>query len=174
MCRPLAALLAGAILAGCANIDYTGTGRPLTADAVKNAKYRVVHNGGEPFVLVNGRNEAVPTRAADRKMSVAMADPMGFGDLNGDGAIDAVVVLVSDLGGSGSYVTLAAVLNDRGLADHAANADLGDRTRVKSIRVEKSLVTVDVLRAGPDDPLCCPTEQATLRFMFEDGRLNPL
>jgi hypothetical protein len=153
-----------AALAGCA-----GSTAPqnLTKQQLGNTKYRVVHNGGEPFTLKDGRNDKVPTRSADTTMSVAMGDTMASGDLNGDGELDAVVVLVSNLGGSGSYVTLAAVENDRGRPYHTANADLGDRTQVKSIRIDGDLVTVDVVRVGPNDPACCPTEKATLRYKYE-------
>jgi hypothetical protein len=77
------------------------------------------------------------------------------------------VVLASNIGGTGTYMTLAVVENDNGQPYHTANADLGDRTQVKSVRVEGSLVTVDVVRVGAKDPACCPTEQATLRFRYE-------
>ena len=32
-------------------------------------------------------------------------------------------------------------------------------------------VTVDALAHGPDDPLCCPTQQTTLVYRYEGGQL---
>lgn len=157
------AVSAALALAGCAGADVSGGAPPLSKQQLRHAKYRVVHNGGEPFVLVDGRNDKVPTRVPGKTMSVAMAEPMGFGDLDGDSALDAVVVLVSSLD-AGRYVTLAAVQNDGGQPYHAANAELGERTQVSSIVFDEEVVTVEVLPQGAE-------AVATLRYRFEDGRL---
>lgn len=152
------------LAAGCAGVSSSTA---LTKQQVQNAKYRVVYNGGEPFVLKDGRNDKVPTRNPDTTLKVAMSDQMAFGDLNGDGLQDAVVVLASNLGGTGTYMTLATVENDNGQPYHTANADLGDRTQVNAVRVEGNLITVDVVRVGASDAACCPTEKATLRFKYD-------
>jgi|APFre7841882724_1041349.scaffolds.fasta_scaffold05865_5 hypothetical protein len=152
------------LAAGCAGMSPPPG---LSKQQLENAKYRLAYNGGEPFVLKDGRNDKVPTRSADTTLRVAMAENVAFGDLNADGLQDAVVVLASNLGGTGTYMTLAAVENDNGQPYHTANVDLGDRTEVKALRVEGNLVTVDVVRVGPNDPACCPTEKATLRFRYE-------
>ena len=40
--------------------------------------------------------------------------PIAFGDLNGDGAADAAVIIATNSSGSGTFVALVAVLNDGG------------------------------------------------------------
>jgi hypothetical protein len=54
-----------------------------------------------------------------------------FGDINGDGAGDAAVILVWSGGGSGRFASVAAVLNLNGKPVHVASRELGDRVEIK-------------------------------------------
>jgi hypothetical protein len=97
--------------------------------------------------------------------------PVAFGDLNGDGIDDAAVILATNTGGSGTFIYLNAVLNDKGAAKFASSISLGDRVSPRTITISEGVLTVDEIRHGPSDPLCCPTQQATLKFKLVDGKL---
>jgi hypothetical protein len=64
--------------------------------------------------LVDGvyREKYMPDSATE--MVISLADIHTFGDLNGDGVDDVLVILISYPGGSGTFFDLAAVLNQDG------------------------------------------------------------
>src|SRR5438270_132957 len=77
---------------------------------------------------------AAPGSAA--RIVVRLADVAAFGDLDGTGGLDAAVVLIGSGGGSGTFVELAAVLNDAGAARPVATTLLGDRILVREVTVQ--------------------------------------
>ena len=99
---------------------------------------------------------------------------MVFADLYSDGVEDAVGVLEYDGGGSAQVRILVVVLDKDGIPYGVANAGLGDRTRVKNIRVDGKTITLDVVTHRLEDGLCCPTLDATWQFRFEDNKLTLL
>ena len=58
---------------------------------------------------------------------------MCFGDINNDGAPDAAVVLAASGGGSGTFYSLEAVVNQYGKPVDIASISLGDRIVVKAV-----------------------------------------
>ncbi len=95
-----------------------------------------------------------------------------FGDLSGDGAQDAAVILKVQMGGSGSLVYLAASVNKKGIPEQAALTVLGDRVQVKSLAVRGGQIVVDMLTFGPKDPMCCPSQLVTRTYGLEGGALR--
>ena len=100
-----------------------------------------------------------------------MAELVATGDLNGDGAADAVAVLDNQSSGSGRFVYLVAVLN--GLADPKPTGALllGDRVQIKSLVVDGTRIVADMVVQGAADPLCCPSQKVRKVFGLEDGQL---
>src|SRR4029077_716112 len=109
--------------------------KQLTWQSLLNATYTtsVTPRGA---ALRNGTYEAEAAPGSASKTTVRVADIAGFGDLDGNLAPDAAVVLVSSGGGSGTFIELAAVRNDHGAADPLATVLLGDRILVREVRIE--------------------------------------
>jgi len=163
-------LLATIALVGCiASSTPTPTLTPvprLTLDLLKNADYRL---SDRQIRLTNGIYQE---RVGFVTPTVQLWDhPLAFADLNSDGVEDAVGILENDGGGSAQVRILVVVLNQDGIPKHVANAGLGDRTKVKNIRVDGKTITLDVVTHRPEDGLCCPTLDATWQFRFEDNKL---
>ncbi len=93
------------------------------------------------------------------------------GDLDGDRKRDAAVVLATNTGGSGTFMSVVAVLNRWGRAEPAGEVVLGDRTPVDSLYIADREIVVHFTDHGPRDPMCCPTVKTTRRLRVEDGRL---
>lgn len=145
---------------------------PLSLDGLRNAEYRSELPGKGIAKLKDGQYEEEIVPGAASKIQIVMVpDVHAFGDLNGDGVDDAAVILAASGGGSGTFITLEAVVNDQGTPRHAATAQLGDRAQVKSIVIEGGQVTLDVLTHGPDDPMCCPSVKATKKFKLQGDAL---
>lgn len=151
-----------------------GTSQPVELDmeALRNATYDGILNG--PVTLAGGVFEGEPFDAggASRPVVTLLPEPVAFGDLNGDGAPDAAVVLVSDSGGSGRFVYLAAVELRDGAAGNMATLLLGDRVQVRSLAVEGGRLVANLLSHAPDDPACCPTQEETRYLALSDGQFT--
>jgi len=78
-------------------------------------------------------------------------------------------VVATDPGGSGTFYTLEAFLSQDGALAHGSTQLLGDRIRLNSLTAREGRVTVGMLVAGPDDPLCCPSTPSTKTYALQDG-----
>lgn len=103
---------------------------------------------------------------------VQLLDTYLTGDLDGAPGDEAVVVLVEDSGGSGSFAYVAVMSRNDGGVVNLATTLLGDRVQVRAARVQNGTVVVDLLQAGPEGPLCCPGEPATRTWRLVDGALR--
>ncbi len=169
-------LLLVAVLVACGTRP-SEPAAPLTLEALQNAAYQSEWPAEGIAQLIDGEyREEYPgfEDAASEIVVVFYPDVYAFGDLDGDGAEDAAVFLASSGGGSGTFMSLEAVLNDQGTPKHVASVLLGDRVQVKSVTIESGEITVEVVTHGPDDPLCCPTLEATQKFRLEGEALVPV
>lgn len=99
-----------------------------------------------------------------------LGDLVARGD--GDGEDVAAVMPTTNFGGTGEYHYVAVV--DQ-LAAENRNLDtrlMGDRIQLRGMRIEEGYLVLDIVRAGPGDAGCCPTEVVTLQYRLQDGRLN--
>ncbi len=162
----LALLVAAVLMAACGSSPPA----PLDEEALKNAEYAGIYE--EPVQLTDGKYEGEPFVAGGAsRPTVLFIEPYALGDLNGDKAEDAAVLLVENSGGSGSFVYLAAVLNQDGQPENAATTLLGDRAQVKSLSIADGQITVTLVTHGPNDPMCCPTQEETRVYRLESGQL---
>ena len=138
---------------------------PLTAEALRNASYHAEYVEQGRVTLHGGRYE----NAGETPVRITLLDLTAFGDLDGDGAVDAAVLLACETGGSGVFVQLAPVLNRQGRPLNPDTTFLGDRVKVERLRIEVGQVVVDLVTQGPDDPRCCPTRREA-RFYRLRGR----
>ena len=145
---------------------------PLTVEALMNADYHSEWPGDGVAELKDGQyEEEIVPGAASKLVIVVYPDMYAFGDLNGDGVDDAAVVLATSGGGSGTFISLEAVVNEQGAPKHVASAQLGDRARINSLAIESGKVTVNLVTHGPNDPMCCPTQEASEKYKLQGDTL---
>jgi hypothetical protein len=163
-------LLVGPLAAaGCA--VSTPSTAPFTLEQLKKAEYISPVTSGKRAQLVDGKFEDELAPGAASKLTIQLLDPFATGDLNGDGIPDAAVVLATNMGGSGVFVDLEAVLNVDGKPSSAGLARLGDRTQIKSISIDQGTIAVEMVTQGPSDPMCCPTLHITEKFKLQGNDL---
>ena len=131
----------------------------LTLDMLRNGTYNAPAFG-KTVKLVNGAYSGADS------YSVLMLDTVAFGDLNGDGVVDAAILLVESGGGSGAFVSLIPVLNLAGAPSQAGQVQLGDRVQVTAMKIASSAVSLDMVVPGPNDPLCCPSQPETQTYQM--------
>lgn len=140
----------------------------LTADMLQNMEFKLPVSQ-KTVKLVNGRYEA--GSGADYLLVTMLADPIAFGDMNGDGLADAALVLGENMGGSGVFESLVVVFNQGGIPTQAAATQIGDRVKVNMMAIQKQKVVVGMLVPGPNDPLCCPSLVETHTYRLTKGGL---
>ena len=103
-----------------------------------------------------------------------LSEHVVFGDINANGIDDAAVVLEASGGGSGTFYTLAIIINSLGNPYHIHSANLGDRIRVDSVEIADYVITVRMLAHGEGDAMCCPTQAEVRRYNLGFGVLRLL
>jgi heat shock protein HslJ len=172
--RTAAAFLCSASLAAAGDTSEPRGDAP-TLPEVENATYSGLEEPKGPVTLKDGRWEGAPLvpGGASRPTVTLGRDFRVVGDLDGDGAAEAVVVLAASSGGSGTFDYLAVVKRAANGLENVATAPLGNRVRIRSARIEDGKLIASVVRAGPGDAMCCPGELADLEWIFAGGKLTP-
>gem|GEM_PF-715933 len=147
----------------------TATSDVLTPEALANLTYRSELAPTGAVTLVDGTFED-----ADNRYVAVLADaPRAFGQINGQDA--ATVLLGENTGGSGIFVSLAVVLDQDGTPVNVASTLLGDRVDVYALAIdENGVISVEMVRQGPNDPMCCPTEVVRILYTLDGDQLIPV
>ena len=145
---------------------------PLTLQQLKNAEYHSEFPTGGKARLTDGTFFEPYEPGSASGVRIILSEHVAFGDLNGDDIADAAVVLIADPGGSGTFRHVAAVVNEGGQPRHVASAFLGDRVKIESLTIEAGQIVAQLVSHGPDDPLCCPTQQVRRAFQLVGDTLE--
>jgi heat shock protein HslJ len=143
-----------------------------TAEQLANATYAGIMI--EPVTLTDGRWEGEPyiEGGASRPVVGLLDHFILTGDLDSDGADEVAALLWESSGGSGTRLYLAAMASRNGDVINLATALIGDRVQVQSGGIEDGLIRLNVIRAGPEDGACCPTEKAFVTWALTEGALD--
>jgi heat shock protein HslJ len=130
----------------------------------------------QPVTLSGGVYEGEPpvAGASSRPRLVLWAPTLHFGDIDATEGNEAVAVLSSESGGSGTFVHVAVFGVRDGALANLGTALVGDRTKLQSLWLERGKILMDVVEAGPDDAACCPTQVARKTYAMEGGALKQL
>lgn len=145
-----------------------------TLQELKNASYKGVEEAGAAFMLAGGKWEGQPFApgAASRPSVTFVRDFRLAGDVDGDGAEEAVVLLAANAGGSGEMSYLAVVGRPGGNVTNIATAPIGDRVQVREARIARRRIVLDVVQAGENDAACCPGDLVTRTWELADAALK--
>ena len=170
------------LLSGCAGQQpygqepnlINGELAPLTVEVLKNATYESEFVKAGQAQLQDGMYEEQIAPDSASKVTLRLSEHFAFGDANADGLDDAAVVLEASGGGSGTFYTLAIIINRLGNPYHIHSANLGDRIRVDSVEIADYVITVRMLAHGEGDAMCCPTQAEVRRYNLGFGVLRLL
>ncbi len=161
--RCFSLLLVFALLAGCA-IAPTPTAvasiPPLTVDEVNNAQVALTTLTGDvaiPYQLKDGVYQKGTDPAGASYAVIKLLDQKVFGDLNGDGAGDAAVLVAENYGGTGVFVSLVAFVNQDGAPVQAAVMPVDDRPIITSLDMKDGEIGLEATIHATQDPMCCPS-----------------
>jgi heat shock protein HslJ len=164
--------LAGLVLAAIVPSAASAASCPLDdPNTLRNMEHRGIYDNavtlkggvyeGEPFV---------PGGASRPRVELLDMPPVRH-DLDGDGIDDAAVLLAESSGGSGVFTYLAVASCRDGQTVNIGTIGLGDRVMIRSMAGRGGAIIVDLVTAGPGEPLCCPTRKVRNTYRLRDGRL---
>ena len=146
----------------------------ISIDQLKNAEYQIGGPGKVKLTDGNYRSPGSPGES-EQWIEVGLGSVL-FGDLNGDGANDAAVILVSSGGGSGTYFDLAAVINEQGQPRHVGTAltlssSGGGRSfRIESLEIQVGRIVVRILMLGLSSSGFIPTDEVIRTYRLEGNK----
>ena len=134
---------------------------PLTHDDIANASVRGIYE--QPVRLRDGAflGEPLVADGAARRRVALVDNLQTTADVDGDGHDETIVLLVESSGGTGSNAYIAAVGRRAQGTVNLGTSLVGDRVQVRALRVTNDGIELDVVQAGPNDAMCCPTQKAT-------------
>lgn len=140
----------------------------LTVELLQNSTYSV-----PPYQrVVNLTNGQYEGGTGNDYLKVSLLPQVAFGDLNGDGTTDAAILLASNGGGSGTFVSLIAILDQNGSLVQVSSSDfIDDRPVIESLAIQDSRIILKGLIHGPNDTQVAPTLAVTQTYSFTQGNL---
>ena len=162
--------LVAACFAGCSGLSTrSAVMPPPTLDEIRSSTVEGLFD--DPVTLRDGRWEGEPYVAGGASRPTAgLIDGLSVaGDLDGDGVGETVAFLWSATGGSGTRNHIALFARTGAGIDNRSTLLLGDRVKLREVRISEGQVEVDVVEHGPNDAMCCPTVEATRVWRY-DGR----
>ena len=170
-CSTFAALLIIVSIAPAIKASEVSSGAPTLAE-LRNASYTGTGDG--PITLLNGVWDGEPygEGGASRPRAGLVEDVYFTGDLDGDGEQEAVVILWTASGGSGNNTYVVVMARQNNEIRKIGTALIGDRVKLRGGKVSAGQITLDVLQAGENDAMCCPTLLAVRTWSLRDGQLE--
>lgn len=135
---------------------------PLIDFTLKQEKGEVVKNdprnittsiSGREIKLVDGRAEMEITPGSSSKEVVEVFGEPVLGDLNGDGAEDAVMYLTQNSGGSGTFFYIVEAINDNGFYKGTNAMLLGDRIAPQNINIMEGRAVANFAERKAGEPM---------------------
>jgi len=96
------------------------------------------------------------------------------GNLDDRPGEERVAFLAETSGGTGVQVFLAVFGLRGGKVAKLGAVHVGDRVQLRELAIERNTIVLDVVRAGPGDPSCCPTELARTSYRLDHGELKSI
>jgi hypothetical protein len=145
---------------------------PGVVSGPMNTSYNIE---GQEITLQNGHSEKAIVPGSATKIRTSIIGDVVQGDLDGDGDKDAVLILVNDPGGSGTFYYVAVAENLNGRYRGTNGVLLGDRITPKDLRIRNGLIIVRYAKRGPHEPMStAPSVEAVSYLAFDGGNLKVL
>ncbi len=122
----------------------------LSATDPLNATYMVE---GQKIRLIDGRSETESVPGSATKVITSVFGKPVYGNIDGEGDVDAALILTYDSGGSGTFYYVAAALDVNGFYLGTRAILLGDRVAPKNISVRNGVIVANYADRRLDEPM---------------------
>lgn len=177
--KSILVLTAALLLSGFAVIAPAQTG--IKSIDFKNFTYEpscTDMEGGsrlEKITVKNGEHTPPPPEGDEAPEGIYFQiGEISYGDLNGDGEDEAVILTGCNTGGSGVFSEAFIYTMRGGKPFLLTRLEGGDRAfgGLRSVQVENGLLVVEINDAGEDGAACCPEFVVTSKYRLSGGKLT--
>ena len=143
-----------------------------TITELGNSTYKGIED--EPVTLSDGTWEgpAYVEGGASRPRVGLLQDLHLTGDLDGDGEKETVAFLWQSTGGTGNNLYIAVMQAENTSYKNISTALVGDRVKLRNASIGSGAISLDVLQAGENDAMCCPTQLARRSWTMKNMQLE--
>ncbi len=138
-------------------------------EMLQNAEYQTEWTPEGTVRLANGEYRAPAAPGSASEIVITLSEYVAEGELDGQPA--AAVILYTSGGGSGTFRELHVMVERDGQPYDVAWTQLGDRVQINSLSIQNGEIVVDMVTHGPDDPMCCPTQQVVQTYELQGSEL---
>lgn len=143
--------------------------QPVLRDP-KNIAYRI---NDKQFLLIHGFAEEDSAPGSALKDTLTIFGEPAYGDIDGDGDEDALVLLVNDPGGSGTFYYVALALNVNGIYLSTNTLLLGDRIAPQTFSVHDGRAEINYADRAPRESfMTSPSMGKTLLLQVDPMTLS--
>jgi hypothetical protein len=136
---------------------------------LENAEYSSLSMYKGKVKLSRGLYRLKAAKGSAKETMVALTNHIAFGKTgNREGS---AAILVTNIGGSGFFYDLAFMVKENGKQRNIATTALGDRVKIKSLSIENGNIIVHMFKHNKKDPICCPTEDVTQKYILQGNKL---
>ena len=147
--------------------DSTQRISAATVNDYLNAKYSI---DGQEVTLVNGKSEVPSAPGSASKIVTQNFGNAAFGDLNGDGLLDAVFLLTQTTGGSGTFYYVAVALQTQSGYEGINAVLLGDRIAPQSTKLKDGKIIVNFADRNPGEPMTATPSLGVSKYFKVVGK----
>ena len=178
--RAVLPVLLALALAGCAGSSRPAPGPAAAAKAppsasalLRDATIGGIYDG-QTVTLREGIYEGAPYAAGGAaRPTVKLIEQMtAAGELDGQPGEDIVALLAETSGGSGERIYLVVFARKDDTLTNLGTVEVGDRVKLRRLTVEGGSIVLDVVQAGPKEPMCCGTQLVRKTYKLESGQLR--
>ena len=127
-----------------------------------NATYVI---DGKPVTLLNGKAEVSAAPGSAMKVETTVFGEPITGDLNNDGKSDAAVILVQNLGGSGTFYYAAVAVNTGNTAVGTNAVLMGDRIAPQTEEIRNGQLIVNYADRNPGEPMTTQPSRGVSKYL---------
>lgn len=122
--------------------------------------------------LINGQIEVAAAPGSATKIKTSIFGQPVYGDLDGNGGNDAVMFMVQNSGGSGTFYYVAVALDMNGAFSGTQAIFLGDRISPQHIEIRDGVIIVNYADRKGDEPMTVPPSIGLSKyFVLRENKL---
>jgi hypothetical protein len=121
--------------------------------------------------LIDGRSETEPAPGSATKVITSVFGKPVYGNIDGEGDVDAALILTYDPGGSGTFYYVAAALDVNGFYLGTRAILLGDRVAPQNISVRNGVIVANYADRRLDKPMTAPPSVDTSKYLVLEGNV---
>lgn len=145
---------------------------PATAEDYRQACYFIER---QKICLTDGHSAVDAAPGSATKIETFLFGHPAYGDLDGDGVEDTVVLLIHRPGGSGTFYYVAAALRQGGRVQGTNAVLLGDRITPQTIAVQNGVVTAKYADRRSDESMATSPSIGKSKYLaIKEGKLEEL